>query len=57
MSTYANKIEKEKNSYKLLSLVMMDTLGETAHHSNYLELIFIQELGIFLSLLNSNSIY
>ena len=29
----------------MLSLVMMDTLGETAHHSNYLELIFIQELA------------
>ena len=29
----------------MLSLVMMDTLGETAHHSNYLEVIFIQELG------------
>ena len=57
MSTYANKIEKEKNCYKMLSLVMMDTLGEAAHHSNYLELIFIQELGILLSLLNSNSIY
>ena len=45
MSTYANKIGKEKNCYKMLSLVMMDTLGETAHHSNYLEVIFIQELG------------
>ena len=41
----------------MLSLVMMDTLGETAHHSNYLEVIFIQELGILISLLNSNSIY
>ena len=40
----------------MLSLVMMDKLGETAHHSNYLELIFIQQLGILLFLLNSTSV-
>ena len=57
MSTYANKIGKEKNSSKFITvLVMMDKLGETAHHSNYLELIFIQELGILLFLLNSTSV-